>query len=213
MIAKKKLPVLIAAVFLFILVAPLTSAQKKNSCRSKAGGYCVIIAGVEKNAEPKKILGFAAQVPGIEFLGIHENANIGDFLAALYIFMLGLVGIAALIMLVVGGVTYISAGDSKERFEHAKKIMGNAIFGLFIALIAYLILSTINPDLVKKLELKDLPKIRREKPSPRSVNFSGFCFVENRNYCSLTKCDETHACAGNTTCRPKEQCPNKDELP
>jgi len=66
------------------------------------------------------------------------------------VFGLGLVAISALVVLVAAGVWYMSAGDNAGRAGEAKKWMGNAIFGLVLALLSWLILYTINPDLVTK---------------------------------------------------------------
>lgn len=88
-----------------------------------------------------------------EFLGLSKGANLGDLLASLYRFALGLVGIAALAMLIVGGVMYMTAGDSQDQTKRARGYMTNAVFGLVLALLSWLVLFTINPDLVRQLNL------------------------------------------------------------
>lgn len=120
------------------LKAPITYAQQ---CRSQAGGYCVYFAAV------------GDAVPGLEFLKLNvSDAPLGDLISSLYVFGLGLVGIAALIMLTYGGIRYMLAGDRDP--TEAKKHMKNAVIGLVLALSSWLILFTINPDLVKKLQLR-----------------------------------------------------------
>jgi len=66
-----------------------------------------------------------------------------------YIYLLGLslVSITALGALVYGGFTYMLSGTVTTKDE-AKKYIWGAISGLVLALAAYLILNTINPDLV-----------------------------------------------------------------
>lgn len=66
-----------------------------------------------------------------------------------YIYRLGLVlvGLAALFALVFGGFLYMS--ESVTKTEEGKKWIWGALGGLLLALLAYLILYTINPDLVK----------------------------------------------------------------
>lgn len=114
-------------------------------CRN--GGYCASLA-------QQAAVGQAQAGTGLQqFLGLNKDAEIGDVLAGIYRFALGLVGLSALIMIVFGGISYMSAGDSQERVKQGKGYIQNAILGLVLALLSYLILWTINPDLVKKLQL------------------------------------------------------------
>lgn len=127
-------------------------------CISEAGGYCARITQVLSLPEKREVLTGLAQVPGLEFLGLGANASLGDILSALYVFGLGLVAVSALLVLTASGIMYITAGDNEERFKESKKWMGNAAFGLFLALISYLILFTINPDLTKVVDIETLLK-------------------------------------------------------
>ena len=70
-----------------------------------------------------------------------------EYIRYIYLFGLGLVGIAALGGLVYGGFVYMLSGTVTSKDE-AKKWIWGAISGLILALAAYLILNTINPDLV-----------------------------------------------------------------
>lgn len=128
-------------IFFFIFITTMLSAAfvgsaalAQNPCRSSAGGYCVNLAAV---------------VPGLEFLG-GTPGDTGGLIARLFVFGLSLVGISALIMFVFSGVVYMTAGDSQARTNQAKSMMGNAVFGLVLALVSYLILYTINPDVVTR---------------------------------------------------------------
>ena len=94
-----------------------------------------------------------AAAPGLEILNF-EGSSIGDVLVAVYKFALGLVGISALVMFVLGAVIFMSAGDSKDRVGEGRKYMTNAVGGLVLALLSWVILYTINPDLVKQLDLR-----------------------------------------------------------
>lgn len=133
-------------VFLAALLALVSFAAAQEPCRTPAGKPCVLVQQAA-----------VAQAQGLEFLGINYSTNIGDVLAGVYRFALGLVGIAALIMFVLGGVTYMTAADSQDRVKQGQAFMRNAIFGLVLALLSYLILYTINPDIVKRLDLDIKP--------------------------------------------------------
>jgi len=104
-----------------------------------------------------------AQV-GLDFLNLPANAEIGDVLARLYVFGVGIVAVSAMIMLVIGGVQYMTAGDRDP--GSAKTRITNAIWGLVLALCSWLILYTINPDLTQKIILEPLMvKIQLVPPS------------------------------------------------
>lgn len=79
---------------------------------------------------------------------ITEETTIGDLVLFLYYFILGLGGIAAFVMIVWGGIQwFVSAGDVGA-IKSAKEKIFSAILGLVILLGSYLILYTIDPQLV-----------------------------------------------------------------
>jgi len=71
-----------------------------------------------------------------------------DYLNDLYVWMFAFVGIAALFAIVMGGVMYMFSGTSLTKVDSAKRWISNAIFGIILAAVSYLLLSIINPDLV-----------------------------------------------------------------
>ncbi|OHA00712.1 MAG: hypothetical protein A3H71_01010 [Candidatus Sungbacteria bacterium RIFCSPLOWO2_02_FULL_48_13b] len=66
-----------------------------------------------------------------------------------YLLGLSLVGLAALLVMVWGGIEYMSSGESQTRATQGKKWIWNGLSGIAIAAFAYALLYTINPDLVK----------------------------------------------------------------
>ena len=80
---------------------------------------------------------------------------------------LGAAGILAVLMLVIAGVQYTLGAVSEQAKSDAKDRIRSAILGLLIVLAAYLILWTINPDLVR-LEL-NIPAITEFMPPPGGV--------------------------------------------
>ena len=137
---------------LAVLIFGKSARAELESCRSTQGGYCV------------KIVGVAQASRGLEFLGIPADAKPGQVFEALYRFGLGLVGISAMVMIVLGGVMYMLAGDSKDRTTRGKNYITNAIWGLVLALVSWLILFTINPDLVGKFNLNLKPLNLKVEP-------------------------------------------------
>ncbi len=76
------------------------------------------------------------------------------YLRSLYWWVVGLTIALSVLMLIVGGFQYtLSWADEKQKGEGRSRIE-NAITGLIIALTAFLLLNTINPDLVS-FEMSD----------------------------------------------------------
>lgn len=75
-------------------------------------------------------------------------------------FLLSASIILALVMVVVGGVQYVGAAGNTSVLEDAKNRIKNALLGLVIALGSWLVLYSINPDLVKfELPVPCIPNI------------------------------------------------------
>ncbi|MFA5777644.1 MAG: pilin [Parcubacteria group bacterium] len=79
----------------------------------------------------------------------NTGADLKLYIEAIYKFAIWTVGIAAVLMLTIGGFMYMVSAGNTSKMDTAKKIVTDAILGLIIALGAYLILYVINPDLVK----------------------------------------------------------------
>lgn len=84
-------------------------------------------------------------VPGFE----GTSSDLKGFIESIYQFGIWTVGIAAVLMLTIGGFMYMVSAGNTSKTGIAKGIITDAILGLIIALGAYLILYVINPDLVK----------------------------------------------------------------
>ena len=80
----------------------------------------------------------------------------------LYPFGLSVAAILAVFMLVLAGIQMVAAAGNTAMIESAKGKIWAAVFGLLIAAGSYLILRTINPDLINlELNLKEL-QIKQE---------------------------------------------------
>ena len=71
-----------------------------------------------------------------------------QYINYLFVFGLGLITIVALGQMIIGGITYILAAGNAAKVEDAKDTIFQALLGVGILLISYLLLRTINPDLV-----------------------------------------------------------------
>ncbi len=70
---------------------------------------------------------------------------------------------AGIVMVVVGGYIYMTAGGSASRIGTAKSFIGMALLGIAIALTAYIILDTVSPQFASDVEE---PKLSTPSPSP-----------------------------------------------
>lgn len=80
------------------------------------------------------------------------GVDIGGYFSNMFTLIIGIAGVLAVLMIVIAGIEYMSPMPSSK--ESGKNRALAAIFGLLLALVSYLILQTINPDLVvPKLDL------------------------------------------------------------
>ena len=77
-----------------------------------------------------------------------QASNLGKYLNIMISLFIGICAVLAVIMIVVGGIEYM-ASELPGNKGHGKERITHAIFGLLLALGAWLILNTINPDLLK----------------------------------------------------------------
>ncbi len=74
--------------------------------------------------------------------------DMAEYVGVIYNFLISVVGVLAGIMLMIGGFQYLTSGGDASRAKKGKERIVNAIAGVVLALSSYLILNTINPQLV-----------------------------------------------------------------
>ncbi|MEK7606871.1 MAG: hypothetical protein AAB444_01615 [Patescibacteria group bacterium] len=86
--------------------------------------------------------------------------TLADYLGGAYTFLLSIAGILAGIMITIGGFEWLIAAGDKGKITHAKERIQNAVIGMVLALGSYVLLSAINPDLVrfKALKIEAIPR-------------------------------------------------------
>jgi|GEM_PF-4638649 len=81
-------------------------------------------------------------------------SGIAEYIALIYQWAVGIAAVLAVLAFTYAGIVWLTAGGDQGRTTESKKIMGNAIIGLLLAMGSYLILATINPGLVAFNPLK-----------------------------------------------------------
>ncbi|MDP2932512.1 MAG: pilin [bacterium] len=79
---------------------------------------------------------------------IKNNEALGYCIVEIYKWSLGIAVILALIMIILSGYMYMTAGGDAQKVTVAKEMFAGAFIGLIILFAAVVILRTINPDLV-----------------------------------------------------------------
>ena len=80
------------------------------------------------------------------------SITLSQFISYAYKFMLALAVVLAVFMITVGGFEYMLSGAANTKGDAVKKIQ-DAILGLLLALVAYLVLYTIDPNIVSQNNL------------------------------------------------------------
>lgn len=90
-------------------------------------------------------------------VGGSTDVGASTYIASIYKMAIGIAGALAVLMIVIGGIQYTASMGNPGAIGAAKTRIWAAISGLILALFSYIILNTINPDLVNfNLELKQV---------------------------------------------------------
>lgn len=94
------------------------------------------VTSVHASAALKKVRGVAkkSKVPGAES-GTSLQAAMGGLIQQ----MLGMVGVVLVILIIYGGLMWMTAGGNEEKVTKAKKLLTSAIIGIVIIFGAYAI--------------------------------------------------------------------------
>lgn len=93
--------------------------------------------------------------------GVTKVTNISQYVRLVYQVGLGIAFIFSIVLIMVAGFRWMTAGGNATAVGQAKSMIGNVSIGLILLLGAYLIFQTINPD-ITKLTLPNVPKIRAQ---------------------------------------------------
>lgn len=96
---------------------------------------------------------------GVSFGEITIVQGFSDYISKAYNYLLGISVTIVIVMVMIGGLQYVlSAGTGN--IQKAKERISNAIIGFMLLSFAYVILFTVNPNLVS-LRLPQLPMVKR----------------------------------------------------
>lgn len=105
-------------------------------------------------------------LPNIPGNQLTVGQELPEYINYIFIFGLGLITILALGQMMYGGIQYILAAGNVAKVEDAKETITQALIGLGLLLISYLLLRTINPDLVNLKNPQLAPTKFQGQPPP-----------------------------------------------
>jgi len=115
-----------------------------------------------------------------------QSGDLGQCVADIYRWSLTLVGIAAFVQIIIAGFSYITAAGNVGQASSAKSKISGALLGVVILFSSYIILNTINPDLVGGSFSLPGDKSAKEvvllKLSPESVPAGGTLILTGTNF-------------------------------
>jgi len=156
------------AVIGFVSLKPVCANAKQESTSDKIFRW----AGNLNNAEtPPQI---SVPVGDIEkgnksFEGVTKENWIGFYISQWFHYVVGGIGIIAVMMAMYGGILWITSGGNAGQIDKAKGKIKNAIVGVFLLLICYTLFNTINPDLLNLT----LPPMEEKMTGQRSGGSTG----------------------------------------
>ncbi len=122
--------------------APLLQYKNKTTCESLGHGIWTpapLQASIkEENNQSNNKSGYFG----------NSNSSIGEYIKSIYKYAIGVVGIIATIVIMIGGLIWITSMGNAQRVSSAKDWIGGALTGLALAMFSYTLLWIINPDLV-----------------------------------------------------------------
>ncbi len=134
--------ILLALLFL-CFVSPFASSAQTTTADTKLG-YVLLTS-----------------LPGIP----NSNFSLKEYLIGIFKLTIAVAGVLAVFKIVIGGWQYM-VSEAIGGKEQGKENIQSALWGLILAMVAYLILVTINPDLVKLDVVLETPPFVAVDPSP-----------------------------------------------
>ena len=141
-----KIYILIITIITVASFAPVTTFAL-GTCDSTSGLY---FNNGNSGSDSSNKCSVYVPVEPAAFIGVgvtNSITSLSDFLTQVFNFGIAIAVTLAFIMMVWGGIEYMTT-DSWEGKDNGKKRIGDALWGLGLALVSYTILWTINPCLV-----------------------------------------------------------------
>ncbi len=139
--------VVLSLVFIVIgAVLYITSAGDEGRMKTAKGAITAAMIGLAIGIAAPSFLKEIGEVlgwQGVNSTPASSALTLSQIATNVLNFLLSIVGILALIMLVVGGIMYLTAAGDEDRADTAKKIVKWSIIGIAVALASLVIVGQI----------------------------------------------------------------------
>ncbi len=114
---------------------------------------------------------------------IVTGKTMGEYIAAIYVFFVGVAGILSTVFIMYGGIRYVISTGNPSQIQGAKETITSALVGLGIAVASYTILLTINPTLVQfdGFKLEHIQPLRSLELATGTEKAGGYVVSTNVN--------------------------------
>jgi hypothetical protein len=132
----------------------------------------------------------------------NDTSYIAEMIKGFYNYGIGIAGLLATIMLMAGGLIWLTSAGSSEKITQAKNLMSGSVIGLVILFGSWMLLRTINPALVD-FRIRDIKGISTisdilicsENKGPITVIFRDGVYKNKENeIIKGTQCKEKESC-------------------
>jgi len=130
--------------------------------------------------------------PTFAGIDLNTNQNLNQIVAWLYYFIIGIAGLAAFVMIVWGGIQWLTSGAIPSQASEARDKLRAAILGLLLVLASFLIIQVINPQLTLLNQpgltkfFGTVPSITLQGPgpgcAPQGAGALGFFIFEHNDF-------------------------------
>ncbi|MEI6649937.1 MAG: pilin [Candidatus Moraniibacteriota bacterium] len=101
-----------------------------------------LVGAVASCSDGKTVLMSGVCVPTSSATGLSDREP-GPVIATVIYWLMGILGILAILLFVVAGIQYLLAGGDEKKTESAKNMMQYAATGVAVGLLAYMIVYTV----------------------------------------------------------------------
>ena|SRR3989344_2648957 len=116
---------------------------------STIGHIVTLIALVVLVAAPM-VAGAQFRVPDPGSTGLPDDSSVSGFVLKIINIALAIAGLIAVLFLIIGGFRYITSAGNEEVAENAKKIILNAIIGIVVIILSFVIVRVISSALTDR---------------------------------------------------------------
>ncbi len=106
--------------------------------------FCFLFSSVDVFADTSLKYKLIEPLPFVD-----KNTDLPKYLESLFKLSLASIGIAALLMIVIGGYYYMVSAGNQAKVSNAKILIWDAILGFVVVLFVAILFYEINPDILK----------------------------------------------------------------